>query len=402
MVIPEAVNEILQQLNHHGFEAFAVGGCVRDMLLGKIPKDWDITTSASPWQVKEIFRRTIDTGIQHGTVTVMINDAGYEVTTYRIDGEYQDGRHPKEVIFTSDLKEDLCRRDFTINAMAYSDKTGIVDEFGGMKDLKNGIIRCVGNPLDRFREDALRILRAVRFSAQLGFSIESNTMSAIAQIASNLIKISKERIQMELTKLLLSDHPEQMEMVYETGISPYISEAFHQINHKMFGVVPALPRQKHIRWAVFLKNEAPDKAEEVLKDLKMDNDTISRVHTLVSWIPHLIPEEKAKIRRIMSRMEPQLFDDLLKIKKEIGRENAGKLMELTEEIRKNGDCIYLKDLAVTGKDLLETGMKPGKQVGAVLSRLLDDVLEEPGQNQRDILLERAKFYSAPASFAGKK
>lgn len=402
MVIPEAVNEILQQLNHHGFEAFAVGGCVRDMLLGKIPKDWDITTSASPWQVKEIFRRTIDTGIQHGTVTVMINDAGYEVTTYRIDGEYQDGRHPKEVIFTSDLKEDLCRRDFTINAMAYSDKTGIVDEFGGMEDLKNGIIRCVGNPLDRFREDALRILRAVRFSAQLGFFIESNTMSAIAQIASNLIKISKERIQMELTKLLLSDHPEQMEMVYETGISPYISEAFHQINHKMFGVVPALPRQKHIRWAVFLKNEAPDKAEEVLKDLKMDNDTISRVHTLVSWIPHLIPEEKAKIRRIMSRMEPQLFDDLLKIKKEIGRENAGKLMELTEEIRKNGDCIYLKDLAVTGKDLLETGMKPGKQVGAVLSRLLDDVLEEPGQNQRDILLERAKFYSAPASFAGKK
>lgn len=402
MVIPEAVNEILQQLNHHGFEAFAVGGCVRDMLLGKIPKDWDITTSASPWQVKEIFRRTIDTGIQHGTVTVMINDAGYEVTTYRIDGEYQDGRHPKEVIFTSDLKEDLCRRDFTINAMAYSDKTGIVDEFGGMEDLKNGIIRCVGNPLDRFREDALRILRAVRFSAQLGFSIESNTMSAIAQIASNLIKISKERIQMELTKLLLSDHPEQMEMVYETGISPYISEAFHQINHKMFGVVPALPRQKHIRWAVFLKDEAPDKAEEVLKDLKMDNDTISRVHTLVSWIPHLIPEEKAKIRRIMSRMEPQLFDDLLKIKKEIGRENAGKLMELTEEIRKNGDCIYLKDLAVTGKDLLETGMKPGKQVGAVLSRLLDDVLEEPGQNQRDILLERAKFYSAPASFAGKK
>lgn len=402
MVIPEAVNEILQQLNHHGFEAFAVGGCVRDMLLGKIPKDWDITTSASPWQVKEIFRRTIDTGIQHGTVTVMINDAGYEVTTYRIDGEYQDGRHPKEVIFTSDLKEDLCRRDFTINAMAYSDKTGIVDEFGGMEDLKNGIIRCVGNPLDRFREDALRILRAVRFSAQLGFFIESNTMSAIAQIASNLIKISKERIQMELTKLLLSDHPEQMEIVYETGISPYISEAFHQINHKMFGVVPALPRQKHIRWAVFLKNEAPDKAEEVLKDLKMDNDTISRVHTLVSWIPHLIPEEKAKIRRIMSRMEPQLFDDLLKIKKEIGQENAGKLMELTEEIRKNGDCIYLKDLAVTGNDLLETGMKPGKQVGAVLSRLLDDVLEEPGQNQRDILLERAKFYSAPASFAGKK
>lgn len=394
MVIPEAVKEILRQLNHHGFEAFAVGGCVRDVLLGKTPKDWDITTSASPWQVKEIFCRTIDTGIQHGTVTVMIKNTGYEVTTYRIDGEYQDGRHPKEVVFTSNLREDLCRRDFTINAMAYSDEAGIVDEFGGMEDLKNRIVRCVGNPMDRFREDALRILRAVRFSAQLGFSIESDTMSAIVKSAPNLTKISKERIQMELTKLLLSDHPEQIELVYETGMSSYISDVFHQINHRMLCISPALPQKKHIRWAAFLKDEQPDRAEEVLRDLKLDNDTISRVRTLVSWILTGIPEEKAEIRRVMSRMETSLFDDLLTIKKGIGQESAEKLMELTKEIRENGDCVYLKDLAVTGKDLLETGMKPGKQVGIVLSRLLDDVLEDPGQNQRDILLNRVYRHQA--------
>ncbi|MDO5418012.1 MAG: polynucleotide adenylyltransferase, partial [Lachnospiraceae bacterium] len=226
--IPEAVEEIIGRLNRCGYEAFAVGGCVRDTLLGREPGDWDITTSASPYQVKEIFRRTIDTGIQHGTVTIMKNHVGYEVTTYRIDGEYEDGRHPKSVQFTSSLKEDLRRRDFTINAMAYSHETGIVDEFGGMEDLAAKTIRCVGNPMDRFTEDALRILRAIRFSAQLDFAIEQKTRDAIAVIAPNIAKVSKERIQVELTKLLLSDHPEKMAEVYEMGISPYVSKGFHE------------------------------------------------------------------------------------------------------------------------------------------------------------------------------
>ena len=227
MQIPQQAAYIIHTLNAHGFEAYAVGGCVRDTLLGREPGDWDITTSARPDQVKKLFRRTVDTGIQHGTVTVLIDRTGYEVTTYRIDGAYEDGRHPKQVEFTPDLLEDLRRRDFTINAMAYSPDQGIVDAFDGMGDLKRKMIRCVGDPAERFTEDALRILRAIRFSAQLDFSIEKHTWEAIGRIAPNMAKVSKERVQMELTRLLLSDHPERMQDVYRTGISAYISPGFH-------------------------------------------------------------------------------------------------------------------------------------------------------------------------------
>ena len=182
ITLPEQVKTIIEKLEENGYEGFAVGGCVRDALLFRNPDDWDITTSAKPEQVKELFKRTVDTGIQHGTVTVLLDREGFEVTTYRIDGEYEDSRHPREVCFTSNLTEDLKRRDFTINAMAYSEKRGLVDEFDGVLDLKQGIIRCVGNPEERFSEDALRILRAVRFAAQLGFQIEEKTFSAIRRL----------------------------------------------------------------------------------------------------------------------------------------------------------------------------------------------------------------------------
>ena len=192
----------------NGYEAYAVGGCVRDSILGRVPGDWDITTSALPMQVKGLFRRTVDTGIQHGTVTVMLGRNGYEVTTYRIDGKYEDSRHPESVEFTPKLEEDLKRRDFTINAMAYNDEHGIVDIFDGVGDLQRKIIRCVGDPLERFTEDALRIMRAVRFSAQLGFSIEEETRKALKVLAPNLKHVSAERIQVELVKLLMSPHPD--------------------------------------------------------------------------------------------------------------------------------------------------------------------------------------------------
>ena len=217
MRVPADAEQIIEKLNEHGFEAYVVGGCVRDSLLGKEPEDWDITTSAKPEEVKAIFSRTIDTGIQHGTVTVMLNRQGYEVTTYRVDGEYEDGRHPKSVDFTTSLLEDLKRRDFTINAMAYNGREGLVDAFGGMEDLENRVIRCVGSAVNRFTEDALRILRAVRFSAQLDFRIEDETYEAISLIAPNLEKVSKERIATVLTKLLLSGHPEKMKRVSDTG-----------------------------------------------------------------------------------------------------------------------------------------------------------------------------------------
>ena len=227
--LPEKVRTIIRELEDHGFEAFAVGGCVRDSLLGRAPEDWDITTNALPQEVKSIFPHTIDTGIEHGTVTVMLNHEGFEVTTYRIDGEYEDARHPKQVSFTSQLTEDLRRRDFTINAMAYSDSAGLIDVFGGRGDMEARVIRCVGDPDERFDEDALRIMRAVRFSAQLDFTIEPRTLRAISTHAAELSRISAERIRVELTKLLISSHPERLFTAYETGLTAVFLPEFDRM-----------------------------------------------------------------------------------------------------------------------------------------------------------------------------
>lgn len=390
--IPAPAEEILTKLNENGYEAYVVGGCVRDMILGREPGDWDITTSALPEQVKQVFRRTVDTGIQHGTVTVMMGDGGYEVTTYRIDGEYADGRHPDSVTFTPSLTEDLKRRDFTVNAMAYNGNTGLVDEFGGMEDLGRGIIRCVGEPMDRFSEDALRILRAIRFSAQLGFTIEGRTYEAIRAIAPNMVHVSKERIQAELTKLLLSPHPGHISMVYETGISPYVSETFHKVSFLGIPSVPAqVPPVRHMRWAAFLRKCLPDEAVKILKDLKLDNDTINRVRTLVSWQDYRLGPDKYSIRIAMSRMEPDLFDDLLEFRMCLSEAGAGQDLAhtalLVDEIRRAGDCISLKTLAVGGNDIIKAGIRPGREVGLTLARLLEMVLEEPERNTKEYLLQ---------------
>lgn len=388
MQIPEAAEEIIRQLNQAGYEAFVVGGCVRDTLLGRQPEDWDITTSAKPEQVKAIFGRTIDTGIQHGTVTIMRGKCGYEVTTYRIDGEYEDGRHPKSVEFTSNLVEDLKRRDFTINAMAYSHEAGLVDVFGGMEDLNRKRVRCVGSPKDRFTEDALRILRAVRFSAQLGFEIEPETKAAITAIAPNLIHVSKERIQVELTKLLLSANPDYIREVYETGISPYIAPGFEQVPEKDISISGSLPAVKSLRWAAFLRLVDEGTAVRILKGLKMDNDTISKTGTLVRWWNRPIPASRPEIRRIMSQMTPELYDNLILLKQSVGVESLEEVIALSEEIRRAGDCISLKTMAVTGKDLIDSGMKPGKELGITLNRLFDQVLEHPEYNTKEYLLKK--------------
>ena len=226
MKMPRGAYGIIEKLENHGYEAYIVGGCVRDMLLGREPEDWDITTSARPQEVKSLFRRTVDTGIEHGTVTVLVGDESYEVTTYRMDGVYEDHRHPKEVIFTPSLEEDLKRRDFTINAMAYSERTGLVDIFDGQRDLEQGIIRCVGEPGQRFGEDALRMLRGIRFAGQLLFTIEENTLNAIRELAPTLVNISAERIRVELTKLLVSDGADRIRLAYETGLSQYFLPEF--------------------------------------------------------------------------------------------------------------------------------------------------------------------------------
>ncbi|MBR5290579.1 MAG: CCA tRNA nucleotidyltransferase, partial [Erysipelotrichaceae bacterium] len=229
IILPSKVKFIIDTIRQAGYEAYAVGGCVRDSILGREPDDWDITTSATPMQVKELFRRTIDTGIQHGTVTVMLDKDGFEVTTYRIDGKYEDSRHPKEVIFTPSLEEDLKRRDFTINAMAYNEEDGIIDLFGGMEDIKNKRICCVGDPMERFSEDALRIMRAVRFSAQLGYTIEKSTAAAIKELAPTLQNISAERIQVELVKLVTSPNPDFLRIAYEQGVTAVIMPEFDRV-----------------------------------------------------------------------------------------------------------------------------------------------------------------------------
>lgn len=387
MQIPEAAEDIIRKLNQAGFEAFVVGGCVRDTLLGRQPEDWDITTSAKPEQVKAIFGRTIDTGIQHGTVTIMRGKAGYEVTTYRIDGEYEDGRHPKSVEFTSNLIEDLTRRDFTINAMAYSHEAGLVDAFGGMEDLKQKKIRCVGSPKERFTEDALRILRAVRFSAQLGFEIEPETKKAITEIAPNLIHVSKERIQVELSKLLLSANPDYIREMYETGISPYVTPGFDLVPGESISIDSSLPADKSLRWSAFLRLTDEKSAVRILKDLKMDNDTISKTGTLVRWWNRPIPADKAEIRRIMSQMTPELYDNLILLKQSVGLEQLEEVVRLSGEIRMAGDCISLKTMAVTGRDLIEAGMKPGRELGVVLNHLFNQVLEHPEYNTKEYLLK---------------
>ena len=393
--MPQAVKEIIDRLEREGFEAFAVGGCVRDAVLGRIPADWDITTSAMPEEVKELFSKTIDTGIQHGTVTVMKEHVGYEVTTYRIDGEYEDARHPKEVAFTSNLVEDLKRRDFTINAMAYSHETEIVDEFGGMDDLANKVIRCVGLAHDRFTEDALRILRAIRFAAQLGFEIEEETYKAIADIAPNLKNVSKERIQVELTKLLLSDYPEKMMMVDATGICPYVTADFGEVFEKecaeSIAKIKTLPKEKSLRWAGFLRHMEPIKIRAILKGLKLDNETIDNGRIMVEAARTPLDPEKPQIRRFLSKMSRYQFEGCLYLKELDGDDHVEEIRRLWREIEEAGDCISLKMLAVNGGDLMAAGVEKGKMIGETLAWLLDMVLEQPELHREEVILTGMKY-----------
>lgn len=435
--LPQKVSNIIQTLENAGYEAYAVGGCVRDSVLGREPQDWDITTSAKPKEVKRLFSHTIDTGIQHGTVTVMMGREGFEVTTYRIDGEYEDARHPKEVIYTANLLEDLKRRDFTINAMAYNESQGLVDAFDGIGDLKRGIIRCVGNPLERFTEDALRMLRALRFAAQLGFEVEENTFGAIRELAPTISKISAERIQVELVKLLLSDHPGLLREVYTSGIADVILPEFaelmrtdqhnphhcYSVGEHTIRVVEGVPKDRVLRLAAMFHDIAkpeckttdeqgidhfhghPQKGEEmthrIFRRLKFDVDTMQRVCALVRWHDHNPSLKPAKIRRAIHQVGedryPEIFDlkraDIL-AQSDFQREEKLAYVEeyqrMYEQILQEKDCLNLKNLAVNGSDLIAIGIKPGKEIGIILKNLLDEVLEDPSRNQKELLLEQVK------------
>lgn len=403
--LPKHVAFIVSKLYENGYEAFAVGGCVRDAVMGRTPHDWDITTSARPEQVKAIFKRTIDTGIKHGTVTVMLDHIGYEVTTYRIDGEYTDGRHPKEVLFTSNLVEDLKRRDFTINAMAYNDTVGIVDEFGGIEDLKAGIIRCVGVAEDRFTEDALRILRAIRFGAQLGFEIEENTFNAIKKLACNLSLISKERIQAEITKLIMSESPEKITNIYRGGLVPYIfkntkleKSAEGELFGKVSDIMRALSADSYLRYAGLLTYE--DMPEAVLRDLKLDNKTIKTVSRLVKYKDYSIAITENGVRHAVVEIGQDVFleyylpyrEALISTgnEKTLAKGDVEKIQSIYETILSKKQCLSVSELAIRGADLKDIGICDGKMIGIILKALFESVLNEPEINEKLTLLDMAK------------
>ncbi len=397
---------IIDKLYENGYEAFAVGGCVRDAVMGRIPHDWDITTNALPKQVKSIFNKTIDTGIKHGTVTVMLNRVGYEVTTYRIDGEYTDGRHPKEVVFTPNLTEDLRRRDFTINAMAYNDKTGIIDEFDGIEDIQNKVIRCVGVPEDRFNEDALRMLRAIRFSAQLDFSIDNDTYNAIGKLYKNLSLISKERIQTELTKIITSESPGRIKDICRLGLDRYVfgdnsvlSGVDISVYEKVSYIMEKLPDNSYLRYAGLLTYETD--IENVLRGLKLDNKTINIVARLVYNKNKELSTNKADIRRAVVAIGEDIFSEyyleymkaLIKVKHEgitLSLEDIDTISFRYQEIIADNECLKLNDMAVHGKDLKALGLPDGKLIGDILKILFDRVLENPQLNNKEILIEMAK------------
>lgn len=435
--LPDKVHKIIGTLTAAGYEAYAVGGCVRDSILGREPNDWDITTSAKPEETKRLFLRTVDTGIKHGTVTVLLDQEGFEVTTYRIDGVYEDARHPREVTFTASLEEDLKRRDFTVNAMAYNEETGLVDIFGGIQDIENRIIRCVGDAEERFTEDALRMLRAVRFSAQLGYRIEDSTKEAIRKLAPNLKLISAERIQAELVKLVISPHPESLRTAYETGITKQILPEFdlcmetaqsnphhcYSVGEHILHSMQETDPDKVLRLGMLFHDIGKPQTmtideegishnkghavvgermtRQILRRLKFDNDTMERVTKIVRYHDMEINLAPGNVRRAVSRVGEDIFPLLFAVRyadimaqsdyhRKEKLDKLEKLKQLYDEICKNQDCLGLKDLAVTGTDLIALGMEPGRKLGDTLRELLELVLEEPERNTREELLEICK------------
>lgn len=415
--MPENVKQIIATLEKNGYEAYIVGGCVRDAILEKRPMDWDITTSAKPNEIKKLFRRTIDTGIEHGTVTVMIEKEGYEVTTYRVDGEYEDHRRPKTVFFTSNLLEDLKRRDFTMNAMAYNESEGLQDPFGGREDLERGVIRCVGVAEERFDEDALRILRALRFSSQLNFNIEKETKRAMKKKKEFLKKISVERIQVELTKLLCSNYPEKIYEGMELGIIevilPELENLLRTIKKENFLKVMGAVENRHIlRYGILfsylakenkksgIDKEGEERAKSILKTLKFDNDTIKTVGKLVKYSYFPLEKELSMrdVRWAIYEIGTLIFPLLLQIKKGklIGAVENEKLVLLENvekdylEIIESAQCVSLKQLKINGSDLKAIGITEGIRIGGILQQLLERVLDHPEENEKERLLEFVK------------
>ena len=374
--IPEYVKKVVNTLNKNGFEAFVVGGAVRDAMLGQNPDDWDVTTNAPAERTKECFDRHFDTGIKHGTITVLMDKKPVEVTTYRIDGEYKDNRRPETVAFTTDIKEDLKRRDFTINAMAYNDEVGLVDLYGGADDLKNKIIRCVGDADTRFGEDALRIMRAIRFAARLGFEIEEKTFCSIVKNRFLLENISVERIQSELVKML--ETSDNLQLLFKSGVAEVI---LPEVDFKTVNL--SVPTDKETKLSALLYNV--DDSRDFFNRLKFDNDTKHNVLKILECSRENIGSTDYEIKKMLNIYGEVLFEKTLVL-----MECYGKDVSYQKQIfdRVRTEAYSLKHLAVTGNDIMALGIN-GREIGKVMNELLDKVIQNPEINSKEKLLQLA-------------
>ena len=442
--IPTEVIEIIKTLNSKGFEAYIVGGCVRDTLMQIPPKDWDIATSALPETVKKLFAKTIDTGLKHGTVTIAINNSYYEVTTFRIDGQYNDNRHPDSVSYTNSIIEDLSRRDFTINAIAYHPDSHYIDPFDGIGDISKKIIKTVGDPDKRFTEDALRLLRAIRFSAQLNFTITKEALDSITKNATLIQNISSERIREEITKLLISNAPDKFNLLFKTKLLEYIFPEFipcyntqqnsryhiYTVAQHILVSTANIENIPYLRWTMLLhdigkpytkttddknqdhfyghENKSVQIAWELLNRLKFDSQSIDRITTLIKIHDKTIHAKPESIKKFLRYHSIDIFNDYIKIRKADitaqnptatteRREQLVRLIEVFQQVIQSNQCFSLKQLAVTGSDLIEIGFKQGTSIGKALDTLLDIVIEKPECNNKEFLLNAAMKLTFPHS-----
>ncbi|MCL2157911.1 MAG: CCA tRNA nucleotidyltransferase [Oscillospiraceae bacterium] len=400
--IPSEATYIIETLENSGFAAYVVGGCVRDCILGKEPGDWDICTSAPPEQSLQIFsgEHIIETGLCHGTITLVLNGSPFEITTFRKDGAYSDNRRPDSVEFVSELKSDLSRRDFTINAMAYSKKEGIIDYFGGSFDLQNKLVRCVGDADRRFCEDALRIMRALRFASTLGFAIEKNTAEAMEKNKKLLGNIAAERIARELNLLLLGQGAKNTMASHNLVISEILPEA-EPIGSGHFAhvldCISAAPPDLAIRLSMFFCSRQI--AKKALMRLKSDNATISEVECLVLHRNAPLCPDRINLKRWLNRLGERMLKKLIEAKKAeamVGDEKCRQAMlnEISLQIDTiigQRQCYSLKDLAINGRDLIDAGVKEGPLIGEILGRLLDMVIDEQVENEKSALINEAPF-----------
>lgn len=403
--IPKDVEYIIKHLSFNGYDAFIVGGCVRDCIMGKIPNDWDICTNAHPGVICDLFSqyKLIKNGIKHGTIGVIINTAVYEITTFRIDGNYNDFRHPDDVLFVCDIKSDLKRRDFTVNAIAYNEFSGFVDPFIGFKDIQNKIIRTVGNPDERFFEDSLRIMRALRFSATLGFEIEENTKKSIIKNAHLLESIAVERIQQEFIKILLCDNPFVL-FEYSKVFATFTRK--NSLDIKLYQMFLNLPKELHLRfcaYAISLYEKDIDFKEKVLKltkKLKLDKRTSQKIKAITENLNIDIKEDIKELRLLISRLGYDLVFDILLLNLSIATTNSTeykttkKALSLFEEIKQKGLCCLVSELNINGDDLIKNTIPPGKKTGVILNKLLKLVIIGDIPNNKSALIKKAlKIYN---------